>query len=70
MARGVVRQKKQCNTLDDADESQLDINNDRIELAAARVQRIHPASGNRLEISMSRLLGLRAARRSIRGSAV
>jgi hypothetical protein len=37
---------------------------------AARVQRIHAASGNRLEISMSKLLGPRAAWRSIRGSAV
>ena len=62
----IIRQKKQCNALNDADESQLDVNDNRIELAAARVQWIHPASGNRLAIRMSRLLGTAGSWQSVR----
>jgi len=51
----VVGQEKQCNTLDDAGQGQLDIDDNRIELAAAPSQRIHAATGNRPAIMMSRL---------------
>jgi hypothetical protein len=54
----VIRQEKQGNTLNDADESELDVDDNGIELAAARLQRIHDATGNRLAIRMSRLRGL------------
>jgi hypothetical protein len=53
---GIIRQEKQCNALNDTDESELDVDHNGIELTAAPVQRIHPATGNRLAITMSRLL--------------
>ena len=50
---GVIRQEKERNTLDDADQSELNINDRRIELAAALAWRIHDATGNRSLIKMS-----------------
>ena len=49
----VIRQKKESDALDDADERQFDINDNRIELAAALAWRIHDATGNRSLIKMS-----------------
>ena len=50
---GVIGQEEERNTLDYADESELNINDRRIELAAALAWRIHDATGNRSLIKMS-----------------
>ena len=50
---GVIRQEEERNTLDDADQSELNIDDGRIELAPALAWWIHDATGNRSLIKMS-----------------
>ncbi len=51
---GIVRQEKECNALDYADKSKLDVNHNRVEFPAAFTWRIHDATGNRLIVELSR----------------
>jgi len=50
---GVIGQEKERNTLDNADQSELNVNDGRVELVAALAWRIHDATGNRSLIKMS-----------------
>jgi hypothetical protein len=56
---GIVRQEKECNALDYAHKSQLDVNHDRVELAAAISWRSHEPTRNRSMIKLSRCYGSR-----------
>src|SRR5207245_635081 len=51
---GIVRKEEKCDPLYDTDESQLNIDDDRIELAAAVAWWIHDATRNRSMIKLSR----------------
>jgi len=51
---GIVREEKECNALDYADKSKLDVNHNRVEFPAAFTWRIHDATGNRLIVELSR----------------
>ena len=50
----VVCQEKKGNPLNNAGESELDVDDDRIELATAFTLRVHDATRNRSMIGMSR----------------
>jgi hypothetical protein len=50
----LVCQEKECDSLDNADQRQLDVDNDGIELAAAFAWRIHDATRKRSMIKLSR----------------
>src|SRR5260370_153844 len=58
---GIVRQKKKCNPLDNADQSELNVNDDGIEFPTTFTWLIHDATRNRSMIKLSRRCGLERA---------
>ena len=54
----IIRQKKECNTLDNADKSELDVNDERVQLPATFGRWIHDATRNRSVIDLSRMAAL------------
>jgi hypothetical protein len=50
---GIVRQEKECNALDDAHKSELNINDDRVEFPAAFTSRVHKATRKHSLIELS-----------------
>jgi hypothetical protein len=51
---GIVRQEKKCNPLDNTDQSELNVNDDRIEFPTTFTWRIHESTRNRSMIKLSR----------------
>src|SRR5262249_28065442 len=51
---GIVRQEKECNALDDADQSELNINDDRVEFSAPFTWWVHEPTRKRSMSELSR----------------